>query len=40
MRAFFAQKFIQNQNVIKKKDFVEKMRAKNFDEIDTWTTNL
>jgi hypothetical protein len=34
-RAFFAQKFVQSQNVTRKKAFVRKIRAFNVDEIDT-----
>jgi len=35
-RAFFIQKFVQSQNVTRKKTFVWKRREKNIDEIDSW----
>jgi hypothetical protein len=34
MRAFFIQKFVQSQNVTRKKAYIRKRRAKNVDDID------
>ncbi len=31
---FFVQKFVQSQNITRKKSFVQKTRSKNVDEID------
>ncbi len=36
IRAFFVQKFVQSQNVIRKKAFVRKICVFNVDEIDHW----
>jgi len=35
--AFFVRKFVQSQNVTRKKAFVQKGVQKNFDKIDTWS---
>jgi len=35
LRAFFVRKFVQSQNVTRKKTFVRKIRAFNVDEIDS-----
>jgi hypothetical protein len=38
--AFFVRKFIQSQNVTRKKAFIHKIWAFNIDEIDHWLTEM